>query len=374
MPYHVLMKLLFGVSVLGHGQSAFRCKSIRYLGASWQGLWHIMAIRRVSSERPKRLSQFWQAFGRNLAGHAVQSNQLQCKYTTKWCMRQINQYKKYFHMSAHVSKTSETICETYWFYLFWVCWKLCHHHPTLQHVSQYRPPALSAHEQLHSEVYPLVRHRSRACLKSSEKIPLEWSKEKIQTELLPLMDPQFVNFRIHLYHLWSKSMSLCPYLRIRLLKLNGRRNSNSTIFKLWFLRSRTHGFNTGENEFHHQPFTICAVGSNVTANSCKITHCFCGWFPFHPKVLVHCAKVWFPFTFNCHPFRLPLPRPLHVSTADPSRLRLTLPVLHWEFHVCIKHQLCSQGWFYAQNIKNTMLRATNSSGLLLTFLMSCIHG
>ncbi len=100
----------------------------------------------------------------------------------------------------------------------------------------------------------------------------------------------------------------------------------------------------------------------------------CGWFPFHPKVLVHCAKVWFPFTFNCHPFRLPLPRPLHVSTADPSRLRLTLPVLHWEFHVCIKHQLCSQGWFYAQNIKNTMLRATNSSGLLLTFLMSCIHG
>ena len=109
MPYHVLMKLLFGVSVLGHGQSAFRCKSIRYLGASWQGLWHIMAIRGVSSERPKRLSQFWQAFGRNLAGHAVQSNQLQCKYTTKWCMRQINQYKKYYHMSAHVKLVKQSV-------------------------------------------------------------------------------------------------------------------------------------------------------------------------------------------------------------------------------------------------------------------------
>lgn len=173
VPYHIMMKLLFLVSHLGPGQSAFRCKSIRYLCASWHGL--------VAHHRPSQvfvgeaqatfavLTGFWQ----KPCGTCCSIHQASMQFTQQNDAGKVpnSSMEELNIMHMCFCKTRET---NLWGsrVVLGLFDAEIHHHPTLlQHVSPVsRPLALSAHEQLHSEVYPRVRHKSQACRTNQTKI------------------------------------------------------------------------------------------------------------------------------------------------------------------------------------------------------------
>lgn len=99
----------------------------------------------------------------------------------------------------------------------------------------------------------------------------------------------------------------CPYLRIRLLKLNGRRNSNSTwIFKLWFLKvGHSH-------RFHTDLWGLSAQNKRVSPPtlyySCSWMKCYCT--PANSLFLLnhfrYVAASPFLVILVCHPIPAPV--------------------------------------------------------------------
>lgn len=168
----------------------------------------------------------------------------------------------------------------------------------------------------------------------------------------------------------------CPYLRIRLLKLNGRRNSNSTwIFKLWFLKvGHSH-------RFHTDLWGLSAQNKRVSPPtlyySCSWMKCYCtpanslfllnhfGYVAASPFIVV---LVW-------HPLRPPLPsrtfacfnRRSKSASIDSACASLRVQCMHRTSTLLTRLILCSE---YQ---KSQCFGPTISCGLLLTFDISDVN-